>query len=106
MFDVLKTLNFLTDLEIDTNTCIQTPMRFITVELTLTDTGLENYQKVLALVFEYLRKVREEWLADGQEILFFKEMQTISNLAWNMYVIPEKLEHACGLSQAMIHIKD
>ena len=61
---------------------------------------------MLALVFEYLRKVREEWLADGQEILFFKEMQTISNLAWNMYVAPDNQEHACSLSQAMIHTQD
>ena len=56
------------------NSCIVTPMRFITFEYGLTDLGLENYQKVIAIIFEYFRKVSEEWLADGREILFIKEM--------------------------------
>ena len=44
IYDCLKSLNYLTDMEIDTNSCIVTPMRFITFEYGLTDLGLENYQ--------------------------------------------------------------
>ena len=51
----------------------------------MTFEGLKNYKKVIAIVFEYFRIVREEWLADGKQLLFFKEMQTISNLSWEVF---------------------
>ena len=64
---------------------IQSPFRLCTLEIDLTFEGLKNYKKVIAIVFEYFRIVREEWLADGKQLLFFKEMQTISNLSWEVF---------------------
>ena len=32
------------------------------IEIELTQTGVKNYRKVLAIVFEYLRLLTEEWL--------------------------------------------
>ena len=46
-------------------------MRFITCQFNLTDKGLDCYDKVLAIIFEYFRLVRDDWLADGKEIEFF-----------------------------------
>ena len=46
---------------------------------------MDNYKKVLALVLEFYRVVRDEWLADDEPIDLFKECQMISNLSWDMY---------------------
>ena len=73
MFDILKSLNYLQEVDMDPSTCMRTAFRFLTLELVLTQSGLQNYEKVLAIVFEYLRKIRNEWVPDGEEILFFKE---------------------------------
>ena len=49
-----------------------------TFEIDLTETGAQNYREVIALVFEYLRKVKEEWLADGQTLDLFDEVKILS----------------------------
>ena len=72
-------------MDMDPSSCIRTAMCFLTMEFVLTHTGLENYQKVLAIIFEYLRKIKEEWMPNGEEIQFFKELQTINNLSWSIY---------------------
>ena len=58
----------------------------------MTFEGLKNYKKVIAILFEYLSIVREEWLADGKQLQFFKEMQTISNLSWDVFQEQDKEE--------------
>lgn len=68
MFDVLKSLNYIQSMDIDPSRCMRTAMRFLTMEFVLTHTGIESYEKVLAIIFEYLRKVREEWMPNGEEI--------------------------------------
>ena len=68
MYRCLHDLAYISALEVDLNDCIVTAMRFVTFELVLTETGLENYQKVLAIAFEYFRVVKDEWLADGKEV--------------------------------------
>ena len=106
MFDVLKSLNYIQSMDIDPSSCMRTAMRFLTMEFVLTHTGIESYEKVLAIIFEYLRKVREEWMPNGEEIQFFKELQNIINLSWNVYQQPDTEELLDLLSQAMIHTKD
>lgn len=71
MIDILIRENYAIAVEVETNDLIRTPMRFITCSVNLTDKGLVCYDKVLAIIFEYFRLVREEWLADGKEIKFF-----------------------------------
>ena len=106
LYDILKSLNYLQEMDVDPSTCLRTAMRFMTVELVLTQTGLQNYEKVLAITFEYLRKVREEWLPEGEEILFFKEQQKVGNFSWNVYQEQDTEELLDKLSQTMIHSKD
>ena len=66
LYAALKGLNFAVDLILDLNTSIQSPFRLLTCEIDLTYEGLKNYKKVIAIVFEYFRIVREDWLADGK----------------------------------------
>ena len=68
-------------------------MRFITCQYNLTDKGLKCYEKVLAIIFEYYRLVREEWLADGKEVNFFEEMCRANKLAFDVYIEQDKEEH-------------
>ena len=44
---------------------IQTPFKMISVEFELSDTGIQNYQKVIAIIFEYLNIVKLQWLKGG-----------------------------------------
>ena len=53
------------------NSEIKTAFKFYTFELSLTEKGLKNYKIVLALVFEYIRKVRDEWLYEEDSICLF-----------------------------------
>ena len=49
----------------DDNQAMKTAFKLLSLELTLTDTGMKAFREILAIVFEYLRRVTEEWLADG-----------------------------------------
>ena len=40
----------------------QTPFRFFVLEYELTEEGVTSYKKVLALTFEYLNIVLNQWL--------------------------------------------
>ena len=54
----------------------------------------------------FSRKVKDEWLASGKPIQFFKEIKTIANLSWSVYSTPDKDEYLTMLSQEMLHSKD
>ena len=44
-------------------------MRFITMEINLTEFGMMNYKKILAIIFHYFKTVRDDWMdpEKGQE---------------------------------------
>ena len=58
----LKSQNFISSIAADLSEKILTPFRYFTLQIQLTDLGLQSFEKVLALTFEYIRTVREEWL--------------------------------------------
>ena len=72
----------------------------------LTDDGLQNYQKVLALFFEFQRKIKEEWLADGRVLDVWQEEKTVSNLIYDVYPVRPAEEHVLDIANAMIWCKD
>jgi secreted Zn-dependent insulinase-like peptidase len=67
-----------TSLDVDVYAGVQSPFRLVTFEYELSESGLANYKKVLAFVFEYLRKVKEEWLKDGKGLDCWTEQKTLS----------------------------
>ena len=66
LYQSLKSLNYVSSIDCDVYYGVQTAFRLVTFELELSESGLANYKKVLAFVFEYLKKVKEEWLKDGK----------------------------------------
>ena len=66
LFQCLKALNYVRDIETDSPEGIDTPFWMISIEFDLTETGIANYQKVLALIFEYIRTVKDLWLQKGK----------------------------------------
>ena len=66
MFNCLKTLNYASEMDSDDVLSISTAFKCINLQITLTEEGLQNYKKVLALLFEFRRKIEEEWLAEGK----------------------------------------
>ena len=89
LFNCLNELSLITKIESDKNTCKSSCYKFFTIEIELTEKGMKNYQKVIALFFEYLRKVKEEWLANEQTIDFFNEMKLISNMDYDVFSPPD-----------------
>ena len=67
------------------NQPIVTPFRLLTLDFELTEQGILNYQKILALTFAYLKLVRENWLTEGTMLDLFKETKTMSNLSFDVY---------------------
>lgn len=73
IFNCLKQLNYASCVETDSNTEIKTAFKMYSVEIELTQSGTKNYQKVIAIIFEYLRLLKEEWLAQPTLPSFFEE---------------------------------
>ena len=65
LFQALKSLNYIQSQMSDIPNGIQTPFKMISVEFELSDTGIQNYQKVIAIIFEYLNIVKLQWLKGG-----------------------------------------
>ena len=65
LFSCLTDLNYAQSFDLDENFCCKTAFRLFSMEIELSESGLLNFREVIALVFEYLRKIKEEWLANG-----------------------------------------
>ena len=93
LYQCLKGLNYIHGISCDQNGCCVTAMRFITMEIDLTQNGMKNYKKILAIVFEYFRTVHDDWLdpeKDRNEVVpLFKECQTIAKLSYDVYSVPD-----------------
>ena len=65
LYECLKQLHYITRINFCTNQNeIVTPFLLIGLQLTLTKDGAKNYKKVLAIILEFFRVVREKWLAN------------------------------------------
>ena len=89
LFACLKDLNWVLEIECDTSDCLKTAFNMLSIEFELTETGLLNYKKILALIFAYIDKVRDEWLASGEALPVLEEMKTISSLSYDVYTVPD-----------------
>ena len=77
------------------------------LEMELTDEGVTNYKKVLALIFEYMNIVCNQWLAKNQSIDLFDEIKLVSDLSFDCFdMIPDPETHVCALSEALIYCND
>ena len=88
----MKSLNYISNIDFRLNGEIKTAFRIISIEIDLTEKGITNYKKVIALVIEFFKVASEEWLADGQSIDLFNECKTIAKLSYNIYNVPEQEE--------------
>ena len=103
LYQCFKNLDLITNIEFGLNNSISTPFRLITVQVSLTENGLINYKKVIALVLEFFKIVQEQWLADGNSIDLFTECQMISRLSYDIYNVPEGEAQVQNLSSKMIY---
>ena len=78
LYAVLAENNYVNQIEVDANDIMKTAFKLFTVEIELTESGLLAYQEVIAIIFEYLRKVKDEWLVDGQTLDLLEEYKTMS----------------------------
>ena len=94
----LKSLNYASELFADDVACILTPFRLINFTIMLTEDGLQNVKKVITLFFEYIRKLEEEWLANGEILEVWQEEKTVSNLKYDVYSVRPADEHVPEIS--------
>ena len=92
-------------MEFSLNPEISQAFRFLNLEVDLTEQGLINYEKVIAITFEWIRIAKDEWLSRGN-LDFFHEMKTVSDLSYKIYNVPSQDEHVCKLSDAMLTLDD
>ncbi len=105
IYQCLKTNNLISDMDFNLNPEIKLSFRYLTLEIQLTDHGLIEYERVLAIIFEYIKIVKDEWLAKDT-LDFFREIQTISDLSYKIYNVPAQEEHVVALSEAMLLTTD
>ena len=74
LYQCLKGLNYIVSIDLELNSsAVDTPFKFITVQAKLSENGVTNYKKVIALILEFFKTVKERWLADGKTIDIFNE---------------------------------
>ena len=76
------------------------------IEIELTELGKKDYQKVLAIVFEYLRLLKEVWLTQPDLPKYFEEQQKIGRINYQVYTVPDQEESTCSIGDAMVHSTD
>ena len=106
LLSCLKSFNYASGVTADDVCSILTPFRLISFQLLLTEEGIQNIEKVLAVFFEYKRKLEEEWLADGKVLDYWQEEKTVSNLKYDVCSVRPAEEHALEVSQAMLWCDD
>ena len=82
LYQCLKSLNYISSIRFSLNNELKTAFNFINFNLVLTENGIKNYKKVLALTFEYFRIVKDEWIGKRQRIHLFEECKLIANLSY------------------------
>ena len=70
--------------------------------MNLTQRGIKNYKKVISLILEFFRAVRENWLKGNESIDLFKESKMISDLSWKLYRSVDPEESVCTLANRML----
>ena len=65
-------------MDVDENAILKSCFRLFTVEIELTETGILAWKEVIAFVFEYFRKARDEWLVNDEPLTLFEEYRTMS----------------------------
>ena len=104
LYALLVEKDYVQEIEVDENALLKTSFRLFTVEFDLTEAGVLAYREVLALIFEYFRKVSEEWLDKNETLALFEEYRTISKLSYDVFDIQDREEYTCALAENMLNI--
>ena len=92
LYQCLKGLNYIINFSFSINEELQSVFRMVTIDIRLSEKGLKNYQRVLALVFEYMKITRDNWLKGREkqrEFHLFHETKLMNKLSYDIYDVPE-----------------
>ena len=89
LYQCLKSFKYITSINFSLNFELMTAFRLITISLGLTNSGILNYKKVFAVILEFFRIVREDWLAGNKPIDFFNENKTITEFSWKTFNVAD-----------------
>ena len=70
LYQCLKGLNYVSSCYSTISHEPRTAFRMFMLEIDLTESGMKNYKKVLALTFEYFKIVKDKWLIKKNIDLF------------------------------------
>ena len=104
LFSLLVKNNYANQIDVDPNDIFKSVFRLFTVEIDVTESGMLAYQEVIALVFEYFRKLKDEWLDNGNTLDLFDEYKTVSQLSYDIFEVYDKEEYTCYLAETMLNI--
>ena len=87
IYALLAKLNYVTQIDVDANDILKSAFKMFTVEFELTETGMLAYRELIALMFEYFRKVKDEWLEGDKPLDLFEEHKIISQLSYDIFTV-------------------
>ena len=83
-----------------------TCFRLFSLEITLTENGLENYMTVIDIVFEYIKMAVKE-LQQHREIRYFNDLKKANDLNYLLYTIDTEVgDHICDIAGYLIFYDD
>ena len=85
LFSLLVKNNYANQIDVDPNDVLKSAFRFFTIEIDVTESGILAFKEVIAIVFEYFRKLRDEWLNNGNTLYLFDEHKTVSQLSYDIF---------------------
>lgn len=74
------------------------------VSFILTDSGLTNYETVLAALYRYIEMLKDRLreMTAFETFDFFKELKVMSEIGYTYYKVPEPMDNVCDIANEML----
>lgn len=78
------------------------------ISFILTDSGVTQYETVLAALFRYIDMLRERLhgVKAFSDFDFFKELKVMCDIGFKYYKVPEPMDNVCDIANEMLFTKD
>lgn len=78
------------------------------ISFILTDSGVANYEIVLATLYRYIEMLKDRLreVTAFENFDFFKELKVMSEIGFKYFKVPESIDNVCDIANEMLFTKD
>jgi secreted Zn-dependent insulinase-like peptidase len=78
------------------------------ISFILTDSGVTNYETVLAALYRYIEMLKERISEVNvfEDFDFFKELKVMSEIGFKYFKVTESIDNVCDIANEMLFTKD